>query len=110
LRKKGNRTLAVSEDDLDYCLEILNISKSDDETKTKIKELFAQNIVFFGIYHKRLVTLKTIADFVTLNSSILSPSQLYDFLMLSADAAVSVEGMRGNKRLQETNDIVFQDI
>jgi hypothetical protein len=105
---KGSRILAALEDDLDYCLDILKINKHDDgNTETKIKELYAQNIAVFGIYHKRLVALKIIADFITLTSNILSPSQLYDFLMLSA-AAVSAEGMRGHKRLQETNDIVFK--
>jgi hypothetical protein len=105
---KGNRILAALEDDIDYCLDILKINKHDDgETETKIKELYAQNIAFFGIYHKRLIALKIIADFFTLSSNILSQSQLYDFLMLSA-AAVSAEGMRENKRLQGTNDIVFK--
>jgi hypothetical protein len=105
---KGNRILAALEDDIDYCLDILKINKHDDgETETKIKELYAQNIAFFGIYHTRLIALKIIADFFTLSSNILSQSQLYDFLMLSA-AAVSAEGMRENKRLQGTNDIVFK--
>ena len=104
---KGNRTLAALEDDIDYCLGILKINKYDDETERKIKELYAQNIGSFGIYHKRLIALKIIADFITLTSNILSQSQLYDFLMLSA-AAVSAEGMRGHKRLQGTNDIVFK--
>ena len=105
---KGNRILAALENDIDYCLDILKINKhDDDEIETKIKELYAQSIAFFGIYHKRLIALKIIADIITLTSNILSQSQLYDFLMLSA-AAVSTEGMRGNKRLQGTNDIVFK--
>ena len=107
--EKGNRILAALEDDLGYCLDILKINKHDDgETETKIKKLYAQNIAYFGIYHKRLVALKIISDFVTLTSTILSQSQLYDFLMLSAAAAVSAEVMRGPKRLQGTNDIVFK--
>jgi hypothetical protein len=106
--EKGNRILATVEDDLDYCLDILKINKhDDDETETKIKELYAQNIAFFGTYDKRLVTLKIIADFITLTSNIPSQSQLYDFLILST-AAESAEGMRGEKRLQGTNDIVFK--
>jgi hypothetical protein len=105
---KGNRILAALEDDIDYCLDILKINRhDDDEIETKIKKLYAQNIAFFGIYHTRLIALKIIADFFTLSSNILSQSQLYDFLMLSA-AAVSAEGMRENKRLQGTNDIVFK--
>jgi hypothetical protein len=106
---EGGRIPAALEDDLDYCLDILKINKYDDgETETKIKKLYAQNIAVFGIYHKRLVALKIIADFITLTSNILSLSQLYDFLMLSAAAAVSAEGMRGHKTLQEKNDIVFK--
>jgi hypothetical protein len=106
---KGNdRILAALEDDLDYCLDILKINKHDNgEIETKIKKLYAQNIAFFSIYHKRLIALKIIADFITLTSNTLTPSQLYDFLMLSA-AAIPAEGMRGNKRLQGTNDIVFK--
>jgi hypothetical protein len=110
---KGNdRILAASEDDLNYCLDILKINKRDNgEIETKIKKLYAQNIAFFSIYHKRLIALKIIADFITLTSNTLTPSQLYDFLMLSAAAAaaaVPAEEMRGNKRLQGTNDIVFK--
>jgi hypothetical protein len=108
--EKGNRILAALEDDLNYCLDILRVNKHDDgETETKIKKLlYAQNIAFFSVYHKRLVTLKIIADFITLTSNTLTPSQLYDFLMLST-AAVSAERMGGNKKLQgTTNDIVFK--
>jgi hypothetical protein len=106
---KGNRILAALEDDIDYCLDILKINKhDDDEIETKIKELYAQNIAFFGTYDKRLVTLKIIADFFTLTAHAPSQSQLYDFLMLSAAAGESAEGMRGEKRLQGTNDIVFK--
>jgi hypothetical protein len=105
---KGNRILSELEDDIDYCLGILKINKHDDKIETKIKELYTQNIAFLSRYHKRLVALKIIADFITLTSDILSQSQLYDFLMLSATAAVSVEGMKENKRLQGTNDIVFK--
>jgi hypothetical protein len=107
--EKGNRILAALEDDIDYCLDILKISKHDDnEIETKIKKLLhAQNIAFFSIYHKRLITLKIIADFITLTSNTLTPCQLYDFLMLST-AAVSAERMRGNERLQVTNDLVFK--
>jgi hypothetical protein len=107
---KDNRILAALEDDINYCLDILKINKhDDDEIERRIKELYAQNIAFFGRCHKRLVALKIIADFITLTSNILSQSQLYDFLMLSAAAAaVSAEGMRGHKRLQGTDDIVFK--
>jgi hypothetical protein len=105
---KGNRILSELEDDIDYCLGILKINKHDDKIETKIKELYTQNIAFLSRYHKRLVALKIIADFITLTSDILSQSQLYDFLMLSATAAVSAEGMKENKRLQGTNDIVFK--
>ena len=110
--KSNNRILAASlEDDLDYCLDILKINKHDDgEIKTKIKKklLHAQNITFFSTYHKRLIALKIISEFITLTSNTLTQSQLYDFLMLST-AALSVEGIRGHKRLQgATNDIVFK--
>lgn len=107
--EKGNHILAVLEDDLNYCLNILKINEHDDgKTKTKIKKLYAQNIAFFSIYHKRLITLKIIADFITLTSNTLTLSQLYDFLMLST-AALSAERMRGNERLHgTTNDIVFK--
>jgi hypothetical protein len=101
--------LAALEDDLNYCLDMLKINKhKDDGTETKIRKLlFAQNIDY-GIDHKRLMTLKIIADFVTLTCNNLTPSQLYDFLMLSR-AAVSTERMRGNERLQgTTNYIIFK--
>jgi hypothetical protein len=105
---KGNRILAALEDDIDYCLNILKINKHDDgETETKIKKLYAQNIAFFSTYHRRLIALKVIADFITLTSNTLTPSQLYDFLMLST-AAVSAERMRASERLQGTNGIVFK--
>lgn len=109
--ENGNRMLTALEDDLNYCLDILKINKHDDgETETKIKKLlYAQNnIAFISIYHKRLITLKIIADFITLTSNTLAPSQLYDFLMLST-AVVSAEQTSRNKRLQgTTNDIVFK--
>jgi len=108
---KGNHILAAAlEDDIDYCLDILKINRhDDDEIETKIKKLYAQNIAFFSTYHKRLITLKIIADFITLTSNTLTQSQLYDFLMLSTAAVVSAEGVRGSKRLQgTTNDIVFK--
>jgi hypothetical protein len=111
--EKGNRILAALEDDLDYCLDILKIDKHDDgKTETRIKKLLhTQNIAFFSTYHKRLITLKIIADFITLTSNTLTQSQLYDFLMLSTAAAgISAEGVRGSKRLPQgtTNDIVFK--
>lgn len=110
--EKSNRILAALEDDLDYCLDILKIDKHDDDgkTETRIKKLLhTQNISFFTTYHKRLITLKIIADFITLTSNTLTQSQLYDFLMLSTAAVVSAEGVRGSKRLQgTTNDIVFK--
>jgi hypothetical protein len=108
--EKGNRMLAALEDDLNYCLDMLRINKhNDNETETKIKRLlYAQDVDHFGIDHKRLITLKTIADFITLTSNNLTPSQLYDFLILSR-ATVSAERMGGNKMLQgATNDIVFK--
>jgi hypothetical protein len=106
--EKGNSILAELEDDIDYCLDILKINKHDDgEAERRIKELYMQNTAFFGRYHNRLVVLKIIADFITLTSNVLSQSQLYDFLMLAA-AAVSAEGIRENKRLQGTNDMVFK--
>lgn len=111
--EKSNRILAALEDDLDYCLDILKIDKHDDDgkTETRIKKLLhTQNVSFFSTYHKRLITLKIIADFITLTSNTLTQSQLYDFLMLSTAAAgISAEGVRGSKRLQgTTNDIVFK--
>lgn len=110
--EKSNRILAALEDDLDYCLDILKIDKHDDDgkTETRIKKLLhTQNVSFFSTYHKRLITLKIIADFITLTSNTLTQSQLYDFLMLSTAAVVSAEGVRGSKRLQgTTNDIVFK--
>ena len=109
--EKGNRILAALEDDLDYCLDILKIDKHDDgKTETRIKKLLhTQNIAFFSTYHKRLITLKIIADFITLTANTLTQSQLYDFLMLSTAAVISAEGVRGSKRLQgTTNDIVFK--
>jgi hypothetical protein len=108
---KGNHILAALEDDIDYCLDILKINRDDDdEIETKIKKLYAQNISFFSTYHKRLITLKIIADFITLTSNTLTQSQLYDFLMLSAAAVVSsAAGVRRNEGLQgTTNDIVFK--
>jgi hypothetical protein len=105
----NDRILTALKDDLNYCLDILKINKRDNgEIETKIKKLYAQNIAFFTIYHKRLIALKIIADFITLTSNTLTPSQLYDFLMLSAAAAVPAEEMGGHKRLQGTNDIVFK--
>jgi hypothetical protein len=110
--EKGNSILAALEDDLDYCLDILKIDKQDDgKTETRIKKLLhtQKNIAFSSTYHKRLITLKIIADFITLTSNTLTQSQLYDFLMLSTAAVVSAEGVRGSKRLQgTTNDIVFK--
>jgi hypothetical protein len=110
--EKSNRILAALEDDLDYCLDILKIDKHDDDgkTETRIKKLLhTQNMAFFSTYHKRLITLKIIVDFITLTSNTLTQSQLYDFLMLSTAAVVSAEGVRGSKRLQgTTNDIVFK--
>ena len=84
-RKDNHHILGTAlENDLGYCLDALRIKIEDDETKTKIRELYAQNIAFLDIYHKRLVALKIIADYVTLTSNFLSQSQLYDFLMLSS--------------------------
>ena len=91
--ENGNRTLAAVEDDLHYCLNILKINKHDDGTEIRIKKAYAQNIALFSIYHKRLLTLKLIADFLALTSNTLSQSQLYDFLMLST-VALSSEGMK----------------
>lgn len=109
--EKSGSIPALEDEDLDYCLNVLKINKYDDsrKTETKIRKLYAQNIALFGIYHKRLIALKTIADLVTLTSNILSQSQLYDFLMLTTAAVVSAEGMGGHKKLQgTTNDIVFK--
>jgi hypothetical protein len=111
--EKGNRILAALEDDLDYCIDILKIDKQDDndgKTETRIKKLLhTHDIAFFSTYHKRLITLKIIADFITLTSNTLTQSQLYDFLMLSTAAVISAEGVRGSKRLQgTTNDTVFR--
>jgi hypothetical protein len=111
--EKGSHILAALEDDLDYCMDILKIDKHDDgKTETRIKKLLhTQNIAFFSTYHKRLITLKIIADFITLTSNTLTQSQLYDFLMLSTAAAgISAEGVRGSKSLSQgtTNDIVFK--
>ena len=105
--ENGIRMLAAVEDDLNYCLNMLKINKHGDETEIKIKKAYAQNIAFFNTYHKRLLTLKIIVDFLTFTSNILTQSQLYDFLVLST-AVVSAEGMRGNKRLQGTTDIVLK--
>jgi hypothetical protein len=93
--EEGNRILAALEDDLDYCLDILKIDKHDDgKTETRIKKLLhTQNIAFFSTYHKRLITLKIIADFITLTANTLTQSQLYDFLMLSTAAVISAEGV-----------------
>ena len=101
--------LTALEDDLNYCLDMLKINKHNDgEIETKIRKLYTQNSAFFSIYHKRLITLKIIADFIIFTSNILAPSQLYDFLMLSR-AAIPAERMRVNERLQgTTNDIVFK--
>jgi hypothetical protein len=101
--------LAALEDDIEYCIEVLKIDKHDDKVKTEIKKLYAQNIAFFSIYHKRLIVLKIIADFIALTHNTLTQSQLYDFLMLSTTAIVSTDQMRGNIRPQgTTNDIVFK--
>jgi hypothetical protein len=101
--------LAALEDDIEYCIEVLKIDKHDDKVKTEIKKLYAQNIAFFSIYHKRLIVLKIIADFIALTHNTPTQSQLYDFLMLSTTAIVSTDQMRGNKRPQgTTNDIVFK--
>ena len=68
--RKGNHILAALEDDIDYCLDILKINRhDDDEIETKIKKLYAQNIAFFSTYHKRLITLKIIADVIILDMS-----------------------------------------
>jgi hypothetical protein len=105
---KRSRILAALEHDIDYCLSILKMDDHHEETERTVKELCTQNISCFGIYQERLIALKIIADFVTLTSNVLSQSQLYDFLMLSA-AAVSAEEMRGpHKRPQGANDIVFK--
>ncbi|HZA48719.1 MAG TPA: hypothetical protein VE521_07330 [Nitrososphaera sp.] len=109
--KRNDRIISALEDDIDYCLDILKINKHDDyEIETKIKKLYEQNIAFLGTYHKRLVALKIIADFITLTSNILSQSKLYDFLMLSAAAATgsAKKEMGLEKALQRTNDIVFK--
>ena len=109
-RKDNHHILGTAlENDLGYCLDALRlkIHDDDDETKTKIRELYAQNIAFLDIYHKRLVALKIIADYVTLTSNFLSQSQLYDFLMLSS-AAVSAEEMRGHERPVGTDDMIFK--
>jgi hypothetical protein len=103
--------LTAVEEDIHYCLNILKINKHDDETEIRIKKAYAQNIALSKIYHKRLITLKIIADFVTLTSNTLSQSQLYDFLMLST-AALSSEEMKEYKSLRgtttSTNDMVFK--
>lgn len=100
---------AALENDLGYCLDALRIKieEEDDEATTKIRELYAQNIAFLDIYHKRLVALKIITDYVTLTSNFLSQSQLYDFLMLSS-AAVSAEEMRRHERPVGTDDMIFK--
>jgi hypothetical protein len=116
---KGNdiltaATAIVEDDDLNYCLDILKIkeNKHDEdydngEIETKIKKLlllYAQkNIAFFSIYHKRLISLKIIADFVTLTSNTLTRSQLYDFLMLSTTATATT-----TTTTTKNNDIVFK--
>jgi hypothetical protein len=108
--ENDNHILAVLEDDINYCIDILNIDKHHDgEIGTKVRKLLrTQNAAFFSTYHKRLITLKIIAHFVTLTSNTLSQSQLYDFLMLST-ATLSAEEMKEYKRLQgTTNDIVFK--
>jgi hypothetical protein len=99
--------LAALENDIDYCLDILNISKDDDEAKTKIRKLYSQNIAFLGTCRKRLVTLKIMADFLYLKSNVLSLSQLYDFLMLSAPPDISAEALEGNKSMNIASDIIF---
>jgi hypothetical protein len=107
-RKDNHHILGTAlESDLGYCLDALRIKIEDDEATTKIRELYAQNIAFLDIYHKRLVALKIIADYVTLASNFLSQSQLYDFLMLSS-AAVSAEEMRGHERPVGTDDMIFK--
>jgi hypothetical protein len=107
--ENSNRVLTSVEDDLHYCLNILKINEHDDETQIRIKKAYVQNIALFSIYHKRLITLKIIADFVTLTSNTVSQAQLYDFLMLST-AALSSEEMKEYKSLQgtTTDDIVFK--
>jgi len=97
----------VLKNELNYCIDALGIKIHDEETKTRIRKLYAQNIVFLDIHHKRLVALKIIADYVTLTSNFLSQSQLYDFLMLSS-AAVSIEEMRGRERPVGTDDMIFK--
>jgi hypothetical protein len=108
--EENNHIEVALEEDLNYCLDILKITSHDEgETDTKIKKLHAQNIASFRIYHKRLITLKTIADFIALTSNTLTPSQLYDFLMLSTTAVLSTEQMITNKGSQgTTNNIIFK--
>jgi hypothetical protein len=104
--EKDKHILAALKGDLDYCLDTLKINKYDVDTETRIKELYAQNVTFLDRYHKRIVALKIIADFIPTTYHTLSQSQLYDFLMLST--AVSAERISEHKRLVETNDIVFK--
>ena len=106
---KGNGIQAALENDIDYCLKILKINNQDDddngEIEIKIKKLllYAQkNTAFFSIYHKRLMSLKIIADFLNLTSNTLTRSQLYDFLMLSTTATAATAAITTN------NDIVFK--
>ncbi|MDQ3872423.1 MAG: hypothetical protein M3258_02300, partial [Thermoproteota archaeon] len=68
---KNNSLLAALESDIDCCLDILKINKYDDKAKRQIGKLYSQNIAFIGIYRKRLVTLKIVADFLYLRSNIL---------------------------------------
>jgi hypothetical protein len=108
--KKGNSMLSILKDDINYCLDVLRLDNPrDEEIETKVKKLlYAQDTAFFSTYHKRLLALKVIADFVTVTSNPLSRSQLYDFLKLST-AALSSEGMKEHKMLQETtNAVIFK--
>jgi hypothetical protein len=104
--KGDKRALASAlREDLEYCLGTLKIAK-DEYSRKKLNELVARNLTALSTYDKRVISLKIIGDFIGIVSTVLSQSQLYDFLMLST--AASSQGMKEHKRLSGTNDIVFK--
>ncbi len=104
---KNNSLLAALESDIDCCLDILKINKYDDKAKRQIGKLYSQNIAFIGIYRKRLVTLKIVADFLYLRSNILSLCLNCDFLMLSTTPDISAEDIKGKKNKYLENNIIL---
>jgi len=104
--QKRNNSLGTVIKDLNYCLDVLKMKIEESESRSKLNELFVQNVTAadaVDIYGKRIVALKIIADLYTMSKTmhVFSQSELYDFLTLAT------EGILEHKR-PTANVIVFK--